>query len=129
MKKSSNLKQLKKYFSSFCSKNIGDLKNIFSDNVELKDWNNKFLGKEEVLKEIESIFNSFDSIQLNLINIYNFVDIINYENDEYLFTTSSDNKFACQIEILFDNDQILHVIDLIEFDDNGKIINLTAYKG
>lgn len=126
--KSDNLKQLRKYFSNFCSKNIEELKNIFSDNIELKDWNNEFFGKENVLKEIETIFNSFTSIRLNVINIYNSTDIVDCEDGEYLLSIPSNNKFACQIEISFDNQKFLNIIDLIEFDDDGKIKTLVAYK-
>lgn len=124
--KSINLKQLKNYFSYFCSKNIEELKNIFSYDIELKDWNNNFVGKEEVLKEIELIFNSFTSIQLDVVDIYNSIDII--EDGEHLIDIPSGNKFICQIEISFDNKESLRVIDLIEFDNSGKIKNLTAYK-
>ena len=106
--------------------NIEELKNIFSYDIELKDWNNNFVGKEEVLKEIELIFNSFTSIQLDVVDIYNSIDII--EDGEHLIDIPSDNKFICQIEISFDNKESLRVIDLIEFDNSGKIKNLTAYK-
>ena len=132
--KNTNLEQLKRYFLSFCSKNIEDLKDIFSDNVELKDWNNEFFGKEEVLKEVKSIFNSFNSIQLKVISVYEFVDALSYKDGEHFLSyinhivTPSDNKFACQIEISFDGGEPLRVIDLIEFDDSGNIKNLTAYK-
>lgn len=115
-----NLKQLKKYFSNFCSKNIEEIKDIFSDDIELKDWNNKFFGKKEVLKEVESIFNSFTSIRLDVCSIYNSTDTINCED--------SGNKFACQIEITFDDGKPLSIIDLIEFDDTGKIKSILAYK-
>ena len=86
----------------------------------------KYNSKEEVLKEIELIFNSFTSIQLHVVDIYNSIDII--EDGEHLIDIPSDNKFICQIEISFDNKESLRVIDLIEFDNSGKIKNLTAYK-
>lgn len=126
--KNVNLKQLKKYFSNFCSKNIEEIKDIFSDDIELKDWNNEFFGKTEVLKEVESIFNSFTSIRLDVCGIYNSTDIINCEDGEYLLIVPSENKFACQIEIIFDDGKPLSIIDLIEFDDTGKIKSLIAYK-
>ena len=61
-----------------------------------------------------------------ITNKLNSIDII--EDGEYLLDIPSDNKFICQIEISFDNKEPLRIIDLIEFDNSGKIKNLTAYK-
>ncbi len=126
--KSNNLKQLHRYFSSFCSKNIEDLKEIFSDDVKLVDWNNQYVGKDEVVKEVQSIFETFESIQLDVINIYNSIDIIEDEDSEVLLAIPSDNLFSCQIEIKFDGGDSLRIIDLIEFNNDAQIKNLTAYK-
>lgn len=126
--KSNNLKQLHRYFSSFCSKNIEDLKEIFSDDVKLVDWNNQYDGKDEVVREVQSIFETFESIQLDVINIYNSIDIIEDRDSEVLLAIPSDNLFSCQIEIKFDGGDSLRIIDLIEFNNDAQIKNLTAYK-
>lgn len=126
--KSNNLKQLHRYFSSFCSKNIEDLKEIFSDDVELVDWNNQYIGKDNVIKEVQSIFDTFESIQLNVIKIYNSIDIVEDKDSEFLLAIPSDSLFSCRIEIKFDGGDPLRIIDLIEFNNDAQIKNLTAYK-
>ena len=106
-----NIDQLQKYFLSFRTKNVEELNNIFSEGVELKDWNNEFVGKPQVMEEIVGIFQNFDTIKLDIVQIYK----------------SSNNKFACEIEIFLDG-EMLRVMDLIDFNDDGKITQLVAYK-
>jgi len=126
--KSYNIKQLYRYFSSFCSKNLEDLSEMFSDNITLTDWNNQYVGKDEVLKEVQFIFTTFEIIQLDVIRIYNSVDTINCEDGEVFLAVPSDNFFGCQIKISFDNEEPLYIIDLIEFDNDSKIKTIIAYK-
>jgi len=102
------------YLNAFSSKRIDVLDNIFSDDIVLYDWENKYIGKDLVLQENKNIFESFSVIQVNPINIIN--------NNETLVV-------AAQIEIIFNNDKQkpLHVVDIITYDDSHKIKSIVAY--
>ena len=99
------------YFKIFSEKNINGLREMFDDSVTLRDWNIDKQGIESVLKANLSIFQSVKSIKAipqNIISENNFV-------------------FA-ELKILVDDDE-LKVVDMIEFNKEGKIISIKAFKG
>ena len=101
----------KKYFKFFSSKDIQNLKNLFAKNISLKDWEIEANGINNVVKANENIFNSVDSIIITPKNIYqdNFVLI-------------------CIIEILINNTEKLNVIDILKFNENKEIEEISAFK-
>jgi hypothetical protein len=102
---------VKTYFEIFSNKDIKGLENLFSDNVILQDWEILAKGKKQVLDANKNIFDSIESISVTL-------------NDLYL-----DELVAiCLIEIIINNEETLKVIDIIKFNDEGKIIEVSAYK-
>jgi len=100
-----------KYFSAFSSKNIDTISELLSDDIVLIDWNIHEIGKGNVLKANRNIFNSVEEIKVIPI----------------MFYSNSETSFAVQIEIQINKDQIIRVVDLIEFDINARIKKIVAY--
>ena len=99
------------YFKIFSEKNIDGLREMFDDNVTLRDWDIDKKGIESVLKANLNIFQNvktINAIPQNIISENNFV-------------------FA-ELKIVV-NDSELNVVDLIEFNKKGKIISIKAFKG
>ena len=99
------------YFKTFSEKNIDGLREMFDDNVTLRDWDIDEKGIESVLKANLNIFQNvktINAIPQNIISENNFV-------------------FA-ELKIVVNNDE-LNVVDLIEFNKKGKIISIKAFKG
>ncbi len=99
------------YFKIFSEKNINGLREMFDDNVTLRDWDIDKKGIESVLKANLNIFQNvktINAIPQNIISENNFV-------------------FA-ELKIVVNNDE-LNVVDLIEFNKKGKIISIKAFKG
>ena len=99
------------YFKTFSEKNIDGLREMFDDNVTLRDWDIDKKGIESVLKANLNIFQNvktINAIPQNIISKNNFV-------------------FA-ELKIVV-NDNELKVVDLIEFNKKGKIISIKAFKG
>ena len=67
--------------------------------------------KQNVLEANKNIFNSVDTISVNLNELY--ID---------------DNVATCIIEIVINNEETLKVIDIIKIDTDGKIKEISAYK-
>ena len=105
-------KKTKEYFSFFSNKEIKKLELIYSDNVNLKDWDIDVRGKKNVLKANEETFKKVDSIYIKPIRII-----------------SEGNYTFNQIEILIDGDILLDVIDVIRFTEQNQIDLIRAYKG
>ncbi len=107
-----NLEQhVKKYFNNFSDKNLKELSKMFSENISLQDWETLAKGKSEVLDANKNIFDSVDSISVTLNQFY------------------QDGLVAiCLIDINVNQEEILKVIDIIKFDNDQKIIEVSAYK-
>ena len=99
------------YFNKFSNKDIDGLSSLFDESVILKDWEIFAEGKTEVLEAISNLFNSVDSICIELEKLY--VD---------------DNVSTCVIDIVINKFEVLKVVDLIKVDTNNKIIEISAYK-
>ena len=102
---------VKTYFEIFSNKDIKGLENLFSDDVFLQDWDILAKGKKQVLDANKNIFDSVESISVTLNNLY---------LDELVA--------ICLIEIIINNEETLKVIDIIKFNDENKIIEVSAYK-
>ena len=99
------------YFKLFSDKDIVNLKKLFSKNITLRDWELHANGIDDVVKANRDIFNNTKSISVKPKNIY------------------QDGLVAvCEIQILINDIDILNVIDVIKFDKNKKIVNISAYK-
>ena len=99
------------YFKTFSEKNIDGLREMFDDNVTLRDWDIEKKGIESVLEANLNIFQkvkTINAIPQNIISENNFV-------------------FA-ELKIVVNDDE-LKVVDLIEFNKKGKIISIKAFKG
>ena len=102
---------VKTYFEIFSNKDIKGLDNLFSDDVILQDWEILAKGKKQVLDANKNIFDSVESISVTLNHLY------------------LDKLVAiCLIEIIINNEETLKVIDIIKFNDENKIIEVSAYK-
>ena len=102
---------IKTYFQAFSNKDIHELEGLFSNEIILKDWEIFAEGKEEVLLANKNIFDSVDSISANLKELY------------------LDGLVAvCIIEITVNKDEVLKVIDVIKFNDQMEIVEVSAYK-
>ena len=99
------------YFKTFSEKNIDGLREMFDNNISLRDWDIDKKGIESVLKANLNIFQNvktINAIPQNIISENNFV-------------------FA-ELKIVVNDDE-LKVVDLIEFNKKGKIISIKAFKG
>ena len=100
------------YFKTFSEKNINGLREMFDENVTLRDWDIDKKGIESVLEANLNIFQNvktINAIPQNIISENNFV-------------------FA-ELKIVVNDDEELKVVDLIEFNKKGKIISIKAFQG
>ncbi len=102
----------KQYFKIFSKKDLNGLLEMFSKDIKLIDWEIKAQGLEQVIETIRNIFESVESIKINPYAIYN-----------------DDKAVIAELEIIINSKQeILQVVDIIEFDNEFKISAIRAYK-
>ena len=96
------------YFKFFQDKDLIKLENTYAFNIRLTDWIVDVMGKGEVLSSNKELF----------------------ENDfklEVISTKQIDNQTYNEITIEI-GDEFLNVLDVITFNDDFQIENITAYK-
>ena len=105
------IKLVEKYFNFFSKKDIHKLNSLFADNISLIDWEIEAKGIKEVIEVNKKIFNSTESIDVTLINMY---------QDKLVVT--------CLIDILINKIEKLKVVDIIKFNEDKKIEEILAFK-
>jgi len=104
------IEKTQRYFELFSTKNVKGLENeIYADSIFLRDWNGEWRGKQAVLEMNENLFvNEFriDNIEIK----------------------QADNTTLVQFDLHI-ADTILKVVDVIDWDENGKIQKILAYNG
>ena len=108
--KESIIERTNRYFELFSTKNVKGLENeIYADNVHLRDWNGEWKGKQAVLEMNENLFQSDFKIDIQSIK--------KLDRTTYV-------QFTLSIA-----DTTYRVLDIIEWDDDGNIIKISAYNG
>ena len=100
------------YFKTFSEKNINGLREMFDQNVSLRDWDIDKQGIDSVLAANLNIFQNVKTIYAIPQNI-----------------VSENNFVFAELKIIVNGDEELKVVDMIEFNKKGKIISIKAFKG
>ena len=96
------------YFKSFQDKDLVNLRKMYAFNIRLTDWVVDLVGTNNVLEANEELFKNDFKL-------------------EVLSTKQIDNQTYSEITIEIGN-EFLKVLDVITFDEDFKIKNITAYK-
>tara|TARA_Y100001963_G_scaffold4332_1_gene5683 strand:- start:5596 stop:5934 length:339 start_codon:yes stop_codon:yes gene_type:complete len=104
------------YFTTFSKKDSEGLRNMFADNVVLRDWDIFANGIDEVVQANQDIFDSVDTIVVTPIRVWDFL-------------SHEDNVVIAELEIVVNGEEKLLVTDILEFDNEDKIKSVRAYKG
>ena len=78
----------------------------------MRDWTLDASGIESVLKVYTYIYKSLSNIVVNVVNLYEIEPTV---VAELIITAKEINS--------------IRVVDILSFDDNGKIRSIRAYKG
>ena len=104
------------YFTTFSKKDSEGLRNMFADNVVLRDWDIFANGIDEVVQANQDIFDSVDTIVVTPIRVWDFL-------------SHEDNVVIAELTIVVNGEEKLLVTDILEFDNEDKIKSVRAYKG
>ena len=102
------IKKSQHYFERFSNRDVKGLSHLYSQDVRLLDWNIDVEGKEEVLNANASLFDLDFTLDVHTI-------------------THSGTKTFNEITITIGEEK-LEIMDVITFNENYQITNITAYK-
>ena len=102
------IKKSQDYFDRFKNKDIKGLSHLYSSDIQLIDWDIDIKGREEVLNANSELFN------------------LDFTLDVHTIYHSNDKTFN-EITITI-GDTVLEIMDVLTFNENYQITNITAYK-
>jgi ketosteroid isomerase-like protein len=101
----------RRYFGAFANKDTTALQELLDENVYLRDWTIDIGGRNAVVAEMERGFRAFARIVVEPVHVY------------------SDGQFVlAELVITLDGEQI-KVLDVLQFNQQSKIVAIRAYKG
>ena len=102
------------YFNAFNSQDLDKLREIYAEGMCLRDWTHDgegVCGKENVISANQELFNSVESLNIDVLFMHADGDVV-----------------ACEILVHL-GEETIKVVDVITFDEEGKIKSLRAYVG
>lgn len=88
------------------------MSDMFADDIALRDWKISVSGKEAAIAETDKNFKSADSVEIEILHMYESKDAV-----------------AGELKITVDKSEVLHVVDVVSYSAEGKIKSIRAYLG
>ena len=101
-----------RYLQKYAEKDLGAMKGMFADDIVLRDWKIRVEGKKIALKETQKNFDAADSLIIEILSTY-----------------EGGNTVAAELKIIVNESEELYVVDVITFNNSGKIASIRAYLG
>ena len=95
----------------YADKNLEATTAMFAEDIHLRDWNISVHGKEAATRETAKNFAEAESLEIRVLATYENADTI-----------------AGEVHIQV-NGIDLYVVDIMTFNDEGKITSIRSYKG
>ena len=104
----------KAYFEVWNKHDEAGIKGLHAATSSLVDWDASHgPTNEDVAKGIAGIWAAVPKIQIEILNV---------------FTCAASKTCVANIKVIVDENTTLNVCDVIEYDGEGKVASLTAYK-
>ena len=100
------------YLRHYAEKNLEAISAMLAEEVHLRDWNLSIFGRLEVLRETAKNFTEAKTIEINILAVFESPDMV-----------------AGELHITVDEKIDLYVVDVLTFDQDGKIAAIRSYKG
>ena len=102
------------YFEAFSRGDLDALSEFYANNIYLRDWEGTYVGSMAVLNANKALFDNVDALVIRPIALH-------FDADSH--------TVAAEIEIMISESEPLLVVDVIEFNSQGEILSIRAYKG
>ena len=108
----SNAELFRGYLRSYADRDLAAISEILADEVLLRDWNISVHGRAEALRETADNFANSESVEIEVLDLYERADTV-----------------AGEVRIVVDGTIELFVVDVVTFDERGRITAIRSYKG
>ncbi len=112
MTTSARIDLVRAYLAAYAARDLAAVAAMFADTITLRDWKIRVVGKAAALAETRKNFESVDSLAIDVLAAY-----------------ERDGGAAAELRIVVNGKDILHVVDVFDFDADGRIAAIRAYIG
>lgn len=109
---SSNRDRFLAYLRAYESREIDRVAELLADGVSLRDWKIAVRGKAAAVAETRANFESSRSIEIQPLRLF-----------------EGESSVAGELRIVVDGSIELFVVDVLDFDAQGKIVAIRAFLG
>jgi steroid delta-isomerase len=107
------------YLEAYAARDLDRVVSMLADDVMLRDWKISVRGKAAATACTADNFAGARSIEIEVL------DVMESAGD----TWAGSARVAGELRILVDGDQELRVVDVLDFDEEGRIVAIRAYQG
>jgi hypothetical protein len=108
-----NAEQLtRKFLAAYEAKDMAAIAAMFHPDVVLRDWNSGVSGHAAAVAEFTKNFQQANSLKIVIKRIY-----------------LAELSAAAELEITLNQTELLNVVDVVSFNEEGKILSVVAYRG
>ena len=104
--------KFKSYLHSYQNKDIETISTLFASDIHLRDWKISVHGKRLALSETQKNFDNASSLDIEILSLM--------ENK---------NSVSGELRIIVNGTEVLYVVDVVTFNDEGLISSIRAYLG
>lgn len=104
--------RLRHFLDCYARKDLPALSRMLAEDVSLRDWNVSVHGRAAAEAEMQRNFDDARSIAIEVLRVYANADGV-----------------AGELRITVDGTIELHVVDVMQFDADGRICAIRSYKG
>jgi len=108
-----NVEQLtRNLLAAYQAKDIATIASMFHPEVVLRDWNSEVRDHSAAVAEFTKNFEQAQSLKIQIKRIY-----------------LGELSAAAELEIAVNETEQINVVDVLTFNNEGKIMSIVAYKG
>ena len=112
--KSMNIKELTtEYFRHWNDHNVTKIREMFDNFSYLRNWDILVENRSDIMNVINNTFEKFPEIKYELLMVHE---------------SPSTKSCICEFIIHFNSHENIRVVNILEFNNNLKIISLKAFK-
>ena len=102
----------RRFLAAYAAKDLPTIDGLLSDDTLLRDWNLERLGREAFLAETQANFAQAQTIDIDILDLH-----------------ATPRSVAAEVLITVNGSIRLRVVDVFEFNDDGRVRALRSYKG
>jgi len=108
----SRLDLVRAYLAAYAARDLAAVEAMFADAITLRDWKIRVVGKAATLEETRKNFESVESLSIDVLAAY-----------------ERDGGAAAELKIAINGRDTIYVVDVFDFDADGRIAAIRAYIG